>query len=53
MNAPLKLLNKLILQGMDFPDALYRVSCGYGCCPDVLKHQYDQQFTAENGTTTE
>lgn len=53
MNTALNHLNDLINDGIEYPDAHYTTTTLFGCDSDALQAAYDQQFTAENGTTTE
>lgn len=53
MKAALAHLNWLIDSGVEYPDAHYRTTALFGCDADALQAAYDQQFTADTGTTTE
>lgn len=53
MNTALAHLNYLIDSGVEYPDAHHRTATLFGCDGDALQAAYDQQFTADNGTTTE
>ena len=48
MNAALNYLNRLIDQGVEYPEAHYRAVDLYGCDADALQVEYHQQFTNPN-----
>lgn len=48
MDAALNYLNRLIDQGVEYPEAHYRAFDLFGCDADALQAAYDHQFTNPN-----